>query len=52
MTSDELKILETFKKIIPKLTERQKDWFIGFAEGMVFGTESEASNLVQMQENK
>lgn len=39
MNKVEKKILKTFAKIIPSLTERQKDRLLFFGEGMAFKKE-------------
>lgn len=41
MTATEKKILETFKKVIPKLTEKQRERLLGFSEGMEYKTEQQ-----------
>lgn len=35
MSETEKKILKTFEKVIPKLSEAQKERLLGFGEGMV-----------------
>ena len=39
MTDKEKKILETFKEVIPGLTERQKDRLLWIGEGISLKTE-------------
>lgn len=39
MTVEEKKILETFKKVLPKLSERQKDRLLWLGEGIALKTE-------------
>lgn len=39
MSETERKILETFEKVIPKLSETQKERLLGFGEGMAFKAE-------------
>lgn len=34
MTEQEKKIMQTFGKVIPKLTESQKNYLLGLGEGM------------------
>lgn len=34
MTEKEKKIMQTFGKVIPKLTENQKNYLLGLGEGM------------------
>ena len=36
MSEKEKKILETFEKIIPELSETEKEKLLSFGEGMVF----------------
>lgn len=39
MSESEKKILETFEKVIPNLTEVEKEKLLSFGEGMAFKTE-------------
>jgi hypothetical protein len=41
MSVDEKKILETFAKVIPKLTERQKERLLWIGEGIALKTEQQ-----------
>ena len=38
MSEKEKKIMETFQKVIPKLSEIQKEKLLSFGEGMAFKT--------------
>lgn len=40
-TEKEEKILKTFEKVIPKMSERQQDNFLSFGEGILFVKEKE-----------
>lgn len=39
MTAEEIKILETFARVIPKLNEREKDRLLWIGEGIALKTE-------------
>lgn len=41
MSVDEKKILETFAKVIPKLTEREKDRLLWIGEGIALKIEDQ-----------
>lgn len=41
MSVDEKKILETFAKVIPKLTEREKERLLWLGEGIALKTEQQ-----------
>ena len=41
MSEKEKKILETFGRIIPKLSESDKSYLLGLGEGMAIKTEQE-----------
>ncbi|QNU66942.1 hypothetical protein EHE19_019300 [Ruminiclostridium herbifermentans] len=46
MTDTEKRILDTFKKVIPELTEREKDRLLWIGEGLLLKTESQLSKNV------
>lgn len=39
MTAEEKKIMDTFKKVLPKLNEREKDRLLWIGEGITLKTE-------------
>ena len=41
LNKEDKKILETFKKVLPKLTDREKEKLLWFGEGMALKAESE-----------
>ena len=45
MSETELLILETFKKVIPKLDDKQKERLLGFGEGMAFKADQQEQSM-------
>lgn len=41
MSKDSKKILETFEKIIPEMTELEREKLLSFGEGIAFKTEQQ-----------
>lgn len=41
MTDTEMKIMQTFERVLPKLTEKQQDKLLDFGEGMAFMAEKQ-----------
>lgn len=41
MTAEEIKILETFARVIPKLNDREKDRLLWIGEGIALKTEEQ-----------
>lgn len=45
MSDEERKILKTFEKVIPVLTERQKDRLLWIAEGILLKTDAQEQSI-------
>ena len=46
MSEKEKEIIETFEKILPKMTELEREKLLSFGEGMAFMKQTEASGGV------
>lgn len=52
MSEDTKKILETFGKVIPEMTELEREKLLSFGEGIAFKTEQQKKEREERRERK
>lgn len=43
MSENEMKIMRTFMRILPELTEKQKSYLLGYGDGIISAREDKAT---------
>ena len=52
MSEKEKKILDTFGKVIPKLSDLEKEKLLAFGEGMAFKAEQQSTEQPKVEDEK